>query len=150
MKQLFIISTILVMLAACQGKDEKPKLTTEEKEKAISDSASFTTITWLDSTTKNLGDLELGKSVDISYRFKNSGNKNLVFEMVDAPCGCTIPEKPEKPFAPGEEGEIKATFNGQGFGTIEKTIRVKTNTTPSTEQILTFKGNIINSALKPK
>ena len=34
--------------------------------------------------------------------------------MYRASCGCTVPEKPEKPFAPGEEGVIKAKFDSHG------------------------------------
>lgn len=137
---------IAASLIACKNSDKKAvekTLTQEEKEKASSDTANFTTIQWLDSTTTNLGKLTKDKSIEITYRFKNTGTKNLIIESVSAQCGCTIPEKPEKPFAPGEEGVIKAKFNGSGKGTISKQIYVMANTNPQKDHTLTFTGEII-------
>lgn len=137
---------IAVSLIACKNSDKKAvekTLTQEEKEKAVTDTANFTTIQWLDSTTTNLGKLTKDKSIEITYRFKNTGTKNLIIESVSAQCGCTIPEKPEKAFAPGEEGVIKAKFNGSGKGTISKQIYVMANTNPQKDHTLTFTGEII-------
>lgn len=140
------------ILTACKSTDKKVKgmvgndtatnLTQDEKEKALKDSSSFTSIAWLDSTTKNLGELVKDQTIEVTFRFKNTGKNNLIFESVTASCGCTIPEKPEKPFAPGEEGEIKAKFNGSGHGTISKTITAIANTTPATQHTLIFSGDI--------
>lgn len=110
---------------------------------ANTENADFTTIQWLDSTTLKLGKLKKDNSIEITFRFKNSGTKNLIIENVTAQCGCTIPEKPEKPFAPGEEGIIKAKFNGSGSGTITKQVYVTANTNPSKSHTLTFTGDII-------
>ena len=137
---------IAVSLIACKNSDKnavEKTLTQEEKEKAVTDTANFTTIQWLDSTTTNLGKLTKDKSIEITYRFKNTGTKNLIIESVSAQCGCTIPEKPEKAFAPGEEGVIKAKFNGSGKGTISKQIYVMANTNPQKDHTLTFTGEII-------
>lgn len=137
---------IAVSLIACKNSDKnavEKTLTQEEKEKAVIDTANFTTIQWLDSTTTNLGKLTKDKSIEITYRFKNTGTKNLIIESVSAQCGCTIPEKPEKAFAPGEEGVIKAKFNGSGKGTISKQIYVMANTNPQKDHTLTFTGEII-------
>lgn len=137
---------IAVSLIACKNSDKKAvekTLTQEEKEKAATDTANFTNIQWLDSTTTNLGKLTKDKSIEITYRFKNTGTKNLIIESVSAQCGCTIPEKPEKAFAPGEEGVIKAKFNGSGKGTISKQIYVMANTNPQKDHTLTFTGEII-------
>ena len=146
MKKILISIVIAASLIACKNSDKKAvekTLTQEEKEKAASDTANFTTIQWLDSTTTNLGKLTKDKSIEITYRFKNTGTKNLIIESVSAQCGCTIPEKPEKPFAPGEEGVIKAKFNGSGKGTISKQIYVTANTNPQKDHTLTFTGEII-------
>ncbi|MEO5563769.1 MAG: DUF1573 domain-containing protein, partial [Chitinophagaceae bacterium] len=75
----------------------------------------------------------------VSYRFKNSGNKSLVIEDVAAGCGCTVPEKPEQAFAPGEEGVIRAKFDSKGrVGTNNKFVTVTANTSPSKQQVLKF------------
>ena len=141
-----LVALFAIGLFACQSADQtsvKP-MSEEEKERAVRDSANFTTIEWLDSTMQNLGMVKEGQVVEVSYRFKNSGNKNLVIENVSASCGCTVPEKPEKPFAPGEEGVIRAKFDsrGRGKGIAEKMVYVKANTNPQSSIELKFKVEI--------
>ena len=117
MKRFVVILIAGLSLYACKTDDKKTTvggISREEGQKALKDSANFTSIEWLDSTFKDLGQIKEGKQVEVSFRFKNSGTKNLVITDVTASCGCTIPEKPEKPFAPGEEGMIKAKFNSSG------------------------------------
>lgn len=145
MKKILIIAAAFLAFTACKTSDKKAAgsdLTPEEVEKAKNDSANFTTIEWIDPVTQNLGLLKKDQEIEITYRFKNSGNKILIIENVTAGCGCTIPEKPEKPFAPGEEGVIRAKFNGSGHGTISKTVTVIANTNPQKEHTLTFTGEI--------
>lgn len=153
MKKWILVLSAAALLGGCKENDKKaegnpgttdtaPALTEEQKQQALADPASFTTIEWIDPVTQNLGKLIKDQTIEITFRFKNAGNKNLVIENVTAQCGCTIPEKPEKPIAPGEEGIIKAKFNGAGQGTISKQIYVKANTSPSTDHTLTFTGEI--------
>ncbi len=72
-----------------------------------------TTIEWND-TSYNMGKIIDGEQVEIVYTFKNTGKEVLVFSNIQASCGCTIPEKPEKPILPGNSGTIKAIFNSKG------------------------------------
>lgn len=150
--KLWPVLAIAILIAACKNGDKKTNgandndtannLSLEEKQAALRDSSKFTTIQWVDSTTKNLGKLVKDQTIEVTFRFKNTGKNNLIFESVTAGCGCTIPEKPERPYAPGEEGEIKAKFNGTGKGTITKPIYVRANTSPGVDHTLTFTGEI--------
>ncbi len=147
MKKITLLFLLAVSLTACKSGDKKAvtapdNLSPEEKQKVLNDTANYTSIEWIDPLVQNLGKLVKDQSIEVSFRFKNSGNKILLIESVSAQCGCTIPEKPEKPFAPGEEGIIKAKFNGSGSGTISKQIYVKANTSPSKDHTLTFTGDI--------
>ena len=107
------------------------------------DTSNFTSIQWLDSTYLDLGQQKEGKEITISFRFKNTGTKNLVIENVSAQCGCTIPEKPEKPFVPGEEGVIKAKFSGAGHDETRKQVYVKANISPDGADTLTFRTQLV-------
>lgn len=120
----------------------KDSLTGNQTNPPIVDTANNTTIQWLDSTYLDLGKQKEGKEIEITFRFKNTGNKNLVIRSVSAQCGCTIPEKPEKPFAPGEEGVIKAKYNGSGHGETRKEVYVTANTNPSSSHTLTFRADL--------
>lgn len=146
MKNLFIIVAALFSLAACQSADQKtdgPRLTTEEKRKASTDTANYTSIEWTDSTIIDLGKVKKGAILEVSFPFKNVGNKPLVFISVDAGCGCTVPEKPERAYLPGEEGVIKAAFDtkNQHPGPTAKNVNVTSNTNPPAVTLL-FKAEI--------
>jgi hypothetical protein len=149
MKKILIILVAAVSLFACKTQDKKAaggsvEISKDARDKALTDSSNFTTIQWLDSTYKDLGKVKEGGQVEVSFRFKNTGTKNLVIEDVTASCGCTIPEKPEKAYAPGEEGIIKAKFNSSGrpHGEARKEVYVTANTKPETRNTLTFKVEI--------
>jgi hypothetical protein len=158
MKKAVVISVAVISLVACKSSDKKAtgnmvnkdsltqpmkdSLTGNHANPPIVDTANNTTIQWLDSTYLDLGKQKEGKEIEITFRFKNTGNRNLVIQSVSAQCGCTIPEKPEKPFAPGEEGVIKAKYNGSGHGETRKEVYVTANTNPSSSHTLTFRADL--------
>ena len=105
---------------------------------AMSDTARFTTIQWLDST-KDFGKIVEGEKLQVTFRFANTGNMPLVISRVQASCGCTVAEQPEAPIAPGGRGEIRAVFNSQGHtGFNHKTLFVSANTRGSQDHSLQF------------
>jgi len=146
--QFLPVIGLIVALAACKQVEKQPTPTDAEIQKkealaqALADTVNLTEVEWLDPVDRNLGKLKANQSVDIVWRFKNVGDKPLVIENATASCGCTVPERPEKPIAPGEEGMIKATFNGSGEGSILKQVHVIGNLKPNREQTLSFSGQI--------
>ena len=155
MKKYLFAIIFLSGIAACSTTDKK---STEEKERdsfikdsiqqaekmrVMNDTANFTTIQWLDSTFSDMGTVNEGAMVEVSFRFKNTGDKPLVITNVTASCGCTVPEKPEQPFAPGEEGSIKAKFDSKNRpGENRKHISVDANTKPIRTHDLEFTVNV--------
>ena len=110
------------------------------------DKEKLTKIEWLDGVVKDFGKMKEGEKLNVVFRFKNAGDKPLIISDVTAGCGCTATDKPTKPFAPGEKGEIKAVFNSdhQGTGIKSKTVNVFANTDPQ-QTSLTFSVDV-----KPK
>jgi uncharacterized protein DUF1573 len=138
MKKLVILLIATTALFACQSTDKKTVAANGSEPVSGTTTTDVTTIQWLDSTTVDMGKIKEGQVMEVSFRFKNSGDKNLVIENVKASCGCTVPEKPEKPIAPGEESIIKAKFDSRGKpGSQHKTITVSANT-PEAEYNLSF------------
>lgn len=91
-----------------------------------------TTSVQLIDSVYNFGKVAEGEKVTFNFRFKNVGAKPLVITSTSASCGCTVPEKPERPILPGETGFIKVVFNSQGkVGHNEKNITVMANTNPA-------------------
>ena len=71
---------------------------------------------------------EADGKVSHTFEISNTGNKPLVITRVIASCGCTTPEWPKEPIAPGKTGNIKVTFNPEGRpGPFSKTISVYSN-----------------------
>ncbi len=147
MKKAIFILCVTAGFFACTSSDKKssdvgnnPDSTMQaEKAEMMNDTANYTTLQWLDSTFLSMGTVNEGAQVEVSFRFKNTGNKPLVIANVTASCGCTIPETPQQPFAPGEEGVIKAKFDSKGrLGENRKHISVDANTTPSRAHDLEF------------
>lgn len=160
MKQVILLLAAAVGFMACKSGDKKKAdtgISADSEIKRTKDSiikanneataqqaadTNNTSVQWLDSTFLDLGKQKEGKPIEITFRFKNTGNKNLVIQSVTAGCGCTIPETPQQPFAPGETGTIKAKFNGIGNGETRKDVNVTANIVPAT-QTLTFRMELV-------
>ena len=126
--RLLSICFLLIVFSACGSTDHKTALSAITNA-APMDSTKFTTIEWLDSSNKNFGKIAEGRKLDVSFRFKNTGNKPLIIQKVQPSCGCTVAEQPNEPILPGNEGIIKASFNSEGrLGINNKTLYVTTNT----------------------
>ncbi|GAB3020559.1 DUF1573 domain-containing protein [Niabella terrae] len=149
MKPLIFVFAAALGWAACgssetgRGASDGP-LTDSLKQEALKDSASFTTVEWVDSTYKDLGDVKEGEVVEIPFVVKNTGDKPLIIASVEPGCGCTVADKPEAPILPGKEEKIIAKFNSasQSAGAHTKTVIVTANTKPFTQYTLTFKVNV--------
>ena len=71
---------------------------------------------------------EDGGSVSCEFEFTNTGNKPLLIIDAVPSCGCTRPEYPKRPIAPGDTGIIKVEYQPLGrTGAFKKDIRVNTN-----------------------
>ena len=62
------------------------------------------------------------------FKYENVGNTPVHFNSVHASCGCTTAQTQNEQVAPGQKGEITATFNiGGRTGTQVKTVNVQTD-----------------------
>lgn len=150
MKKILWVTIVAAGLFACNSTDKQAADTDKTTVDTVQQSdvnptanTDSTSVQWLDSTHINLGKVKEGKEVEISFRFRNSGSSNLIISSVSAQCGCTIPEQPKEPYASGQEGVIKAKFNGSGSGQIRKEVYVNSNTGSAPRQTLTFSAEII-------
>jgi hypothetical protein len=137
MKTPAIIFTVFIIAGAAIIALNKttPEVTSTPAPKAIVDDITagsanqpITSIQFKDSVI-HAGKIEEGKLLDVEFEFTNTGTEMLIIKNVSASCGCTIPEKPEEPIAPGQSGKIKATFDSKGrAGLNQKAITVIANT----------------------
>lgn len=87
---------------------------------------------------------ELGASkVDAVFKYENKGDTPVHIKAVRPSCGCTTAALAKNDVAPGEKGEITATFNiGDRTGVQVKTVTVETDDPKAPQTVLTFKATI--------
>jgi hypothetical protein len=77
------------------------------------------------------------------FNYQNAGKTPVHFKSVHASCGCTAAQSQKDQVAPGEKGEITATFNiGERTGTQVKTVTVETDEAVNQKTVLTLKAII--------
>lgn len=84
--------------------------------------------------------------VGCSFRMVNVGDAPVVINNARATCGCTTPQYPHDPIAPGDTAEIKVSYNAIGRpGKFSKKVYIYTNTLPD-RTTLTISGTVIGAA----
>src|SRR6266404_5569988 len=79
------------------------------------------------------------------FKYQNVGTTPVHFKSVHPSCGCTAAQSQKEQVAPGEKGEVTATFSiGGRTGRQVKTVTVQTDDPNPTQAttILTLKANI--------
>src|SRR6201982_71864 len=77
------------------------------------------------------------------FKYQNVGKAPIHFKSVHASCGCTAAQSQKDQVAPGEKGEITATFNiGDRTGSQVKTVTVETDEAANQKTVLTLKAEI--------
>ena len=161
MKKLFnvlMVGLVLSFTVACNqsGADEAgdntastptPPATEVTKTPAAADANAVdpnvpkTTMEFADMT-HDFGTIDEGDKVEHIFKFKNSGDEPLIINSAKGSCGCTVPEWPKEPVAPGGEGEIKVVFNSKGKKNKQtKTVTINANTDPNPTR-LTIKADV--------
>jgi len=93
-------------------------------------------------TSHDFGSINQGEKVSYTFKFKNTGNVDLVISSANGSCGCTVPHYPKGTVPAGEEGTIDVTFDSSGKnGKVEKMVTLVTNCQPNTK-ILTITADI--------
>jgi len=88
----------------------------------------------------DFGTLEEGDVVTHVFTFTNAGDEPLLLGNCKGSCGCTVPQCPKEPIAPGETGEIEVKFNSKGKKNNQtKRVTIDANTDPA-QTILTIRA----------
>ncbi|HEY0434925.1 MAG TPA: DUF1573 domain-containing protein [Chitinophagaceae bacterium] len=107
MKRIFLALTTVFLAAAAMAQtkaDDVVKINTEKYD---------------------FGKIKQGVPVATFFELKNISDKPLVVENTWGSCGCTTPEKIEKPIAPGETAKLKVNYNAAAGGHFDKDVYIK-------------------------
>jgi hypothetical protein len=87
-------------------------------------------------TEFKFGTITEGDKVQHTFKIQNTGTKPLIIANAWGSCGCTVPEYPKDPIAPGAESEVKVTFNSTGKkGEQHKSVTMQMNTLKHNEEV---------------
>ena len=76
------------------------------------------------------------------FKFTNTGTEPLIIENAKGSCGCTVPQYPKEPIAPGATGEIKVVYKpGKQKNKQNKTVTITANTEPPST-VLTITADV--------
>ncbi len=162
MKKLILAALMAVVFAACQnGVEQTPEKSIDEikSEGRISnadiirnpvtaneptDTVNVAKIEFAQETF-NFGEVNEGDLVKHTFTFTNTGKQPLLISNARSTCGCTIPQWPKEPIAPGEQGEIRVEFNTKNKKNKQsKPVTITANTYPATTKVY------LNGFVKPK
>lgn len=141
-KIIIYICLLPLVLWACENKNKQGS----RDKGAIEETMDSTAVAKIEFNEKsfNFGDMAQGEIVTHTFRFKNTGNKNLIIKRIESSCGCTAAKFSTKPIPPGEECEIEIEFNSEGrFGKQLKTVTIFANIPQQTTE-LSIIANIKN------
>lgn len=143
---LYSLIIAFILLASC-GQNKQNSITSDDINNPNSGSGkvdlSELPVFEFNEEVHDFGKLGQGEKVTYTFKFKNSGKKDLVIFDAKATCGCTVADFPKTPVKPGQEEGIAVTFSTETKKGIQnKTITLIANTQPNTK-VLTIKAEII-------
>jgi hypothetical protein len=134
-------AAILLLGSACSNPSDQIKPEEERMALEAVQSADLPELSFANET-HDFGSINEGQVVETEFRFTNTGKAPLIISSAQGSCGCTVPEYPNAPVAPGEEGVIRVSFNSEGKPNQQsKTVTLTTNAVPSTK-VLTITANV--------
>lgn len=152
MKKFAIIIVVLVVVFtafSCKNANKTGNeynidnpITADNMNDSVIDANGQAEITFYE-TEYNFGTLIQGEKVAHKFKFKNTGEGNLVISNVKPSCGCTSPQWTREPVKPGEEGYVELTFDSANKNGIQnKTARIYANTNPN-EHVLYIRCDVV-------
>ncbi|MFS4467330.1 DUF1573 domain-containing protein [Maribacter sp. 2210JD10-5] len=136
-KVVFALSLVSVFaFTSCKENASKKIDTAKVEEAAQRDEASKAVpVMSFEKSEHDFGTIEQGTPQETAFKFTNTGNAPLIITDAKSSCGCTVPNPPKDPIAPGESSELKVKFNGSGQNQVTKTITVTANTAKGSEML---------------
>jgi hypothetical protein len=129
MKRLFLyLLAGNLFTVACNSNSGKPAETAAATTADTKGTAAMT----FEKMVHSFGEVKQGEVVEYSFKFTNTGDKDLIITDAHSTCGCTVPDWPKEPIRPGKSSYMKVAFNSAGKeGFTEKELTIVANTNPA-------------------
>jgi hypothetical protein len=93
--------------------------------------------------THDYGTIKYGADGTCTFEFKNTGNAPLIISNAKGSCGCTVPEWPKEPIAPGAKAKITVKYDTKRPGAINKSVTITSNAVNEPTKVIRIKGNVL-------
>jgi hypothetical protein len=77
-----------------------------------------------DKSEHDYGVIQKGADPYCEFKLTNTGKTPLVIQSATGSCGCTVPEYPREPIAPGQTVTIRVRYDTNRIGPFEKEVKV--------------------------
>ncbi len=138
MKKIVLAISMVSLFAFTSCKENaSEKIKTDNVAQAAErdEAAKAVPVMTFEKTEHDFGTINRGTAQEAAFKFTNTGNAPLIITDAKSSCGCTVPNPPKGPIAPGETSELIVKFNGSGQNQITKTVTVTANTEKGSEII---------------
>lgn len=92
--------------------------------------------------TIDYGTIKNGANGTREFEFKNTGNAPLIISNAVGSCGCTVPEWPKEPIAPGKKGVISVKYDTKRTGPFNKSVTLTSNAVNEPSKVIYIKGTV--------
>lgn len=139
MKIRILALCTLLSFAACNNTNQKETNTETE----VNTSADGAPVMTFEKEVYEFNKIKEGETVSYDFKFTNTGKTPLIVKDAAVTCGCTVPEIPKEPIAPGQTGVVKVVFNSAGkVGLQDKVVTITANTIPA-QTLLHLVGEVV-------
>lgn len=132
LRKFYTILMLTLPAALCFGQQPAGTVTTAPDDPNLP-------IMNFETKEHDFGTFEQDGNGTFLFLFTNTGKEPLVIKEAHGSCGCTVPQWPQHPVAPGQKDTIKVTYDTHRVGMFVKTVTITSNAKESPD-ILTIKG----------
>ena len=145
-KVITLAVAVAFSFASCsEGGNAAAKITKDDvaKVEAKKEMAAKVPVMTFETKEFNFGTIKQGEVVEYDFKFKNTGESDLVIVKMKGSCGCTVPKWDKTPVKPGESATFHVKFNSAGKRNKQnKTVTITCNTATGKE-VVYVKGDVI-------
>lgn len=96
----------------------------------------------IDKDIHDYGEVDYAGNGTCVFTITNVGNAPLIISLCKGSCGCTVPECPQQPIAPGATAEITVKYDTKRPGPFHKSVTVTSNAVNTPTKVVKIKGSV--------
>ena len=141
MRKIFLLAMLTVLGVTTSNAQETKKAKVPADAKTAAPKVEGAGMVF-ETETIDYGTIEHNAEGTRKFVFTNNGNKPLIITNTQGSCGCTVPEWPKDPIAPGAKGVIRVKYDTNRPGPINKNVTITSNAINEPNKVIRIKGEV--------